>query len=98
MCSTDELLSSMDEGGVDKALAGGFPFRGGWAAKSFNGWSLEECASHPDRILPMAAVDPRDPFAESHARWFQEQGGFGPGELCVFCQGLTSRNRTTWRR
>ncbi|MDR1035950.1 MAG: amidohydrolase family protein [Deltaproteobacteria bacterium] len=89
MCSTDELLRSMDEGGVDKALVGGFPFRGEEGARRFNGWILEECARHPDRILPMAAFDPRAPFAENHARWFLEQGGFGLGELCVYDQGLT---------
>jgi hypothetical protein len=64
-------------------------------ARRFNGWILEESARDPDRLLLMAAFDPRAPFAECHARWFQEQRGIGPGELCVFCQKLTNRNRTT---
>ncbi|MDR1080264.1 MAG: amidohydrolase family protein [Deltaproteobacteria bacterium] len=89
MSGTPELLASMDGGRVDMALVGGFPFRGEQGALRFNSWILEECARHPDRLLGMAAFDPRAPFAEKHARWFLEQGGFGLGELCVYDQGLT---------
>ncbi|MDR1039026.1 MAG: amidohydrolase [Deltaproteobacteria bacterium] len=88
MAGTSELLRDMDEGGVDKALVGGFPFREEGNARRFNGWILEECARHPGRLYAMAAFDPRAPFAESHARWFLEQGGFGLGELCVYDEGL----------
>ncbi|MDR1313210.1 MAG: amidohydrolase family protein, partial [Deltaproteobacteria bacterium] len=89
MHGTSELLGAMDEGRVDKALAGGFPFAGEQAALRFNGWLLDECARYPDRLYPLAAFDPRAPFAERHARWFLEQGGFGLGELCVYEEGLT---------
>ncbi|MDR1035953.1 MAG: hypothetical protein LBT40_05125 [Deltaproteobacteria bacterium] len=64
--STDGFLHTIDKDGVDRALAGRFPFRGGGAGR-FSGWIMEECARQTDSPLPMAAFDPRAPFAESHA-------------------------------
>ncbi|MDR3154158.1 MAG: amidohydrolase family protein [Deltaproteobacteria bacterium] len=89
MTGTDEVLRAMDEGGVDKALVGGFPFVKEENARRFNGWLLEECARRPGRLYPMAAFDPRAPFAERHAEKFLDEGGFGLGELCVYEEGLT---------
>ncbi|MDR2612954.1 MAG: amidohydrolase [Deltaproteobacteria bacterium] len=89
MHGTGELLRAMGEGGVDKALVGGFPFAREENARRFNGWILEECARHRGTLYPMAAFDPRAPFAERHARWFLEQGGYGLGELCVYEEGLS---------
>jgi predicted TIM-barrel fold metal-dependent hydrolase len=85
---TDDLLTDLDAAGVDKALVMGFPYRIEDNARRHNDWILEECSRRSDRLVPLAAFDPRAPWAARHAEAFLEAGGFGLGELCVYDEGL----------
>ncbi|MDR1546389.1 MAG: amidohydrolase [Deltaproteobacteria bacterium] len=89
LVGVEELLADLDAAGVDKALVMGFPFRREDNARRFNDWLLAECARRPGRLLPLAAFDPRAPWAFKHAEAFLDAGGCGLGELCVYDEGLT---------
>jgi predicted TIM-barrel fold metal-dependent hydrolase len=88
LASTSEVLAAMDQGGVEKALVMGFSFRREDNALRYNEWLLKECSRHPGRLYPLAAFDPRAPFALGLAKDFLDSGGFGLGELCVYEEGL----------
>jgi predicted TIM-barrel fold metal-dependent hydrolase len=79
----------MDAAGVDKALVMGFPWTLEDNAKRHNDWLLAEGQKYPGRLYPLAAFDPREPWAYKHAESFLKAGGFGLGELCVYDEGLT---------
>jgi predicted TIM-barrel fold metal-dependent hydrolase len=89
LVTTEGLLKELDEAGVNKAMVGGFPFSLEDNAKRHNDWLLEECARYPGRLFPLAAFDPRAPWAIRHSEAFFKSGGYGLGELCVYDQGLT---------
>ncbi|MDR2423057.1 MAG: amidohydrolase [Deltaproteobacteria bacterium] len=90
LVSTAALLADMDVAGVDKALVMGFPWVLEAHADRHNDWLLAECQKYPDRLYPLAAFDPRAPWAYRHAEKFLKSGGYGLGELCVYDEGLTS--------
>jgi predicted TIM-barrel fold metal-dependent hydrolase len=89
LASSEEVLSSLKEGGVDKALVMGFSFWKEDNARRYNDWLLEECQRRAEILYPLAAFDPRAPFAEKLAESFLDAGGFGLGELCVYEEGLS---------
>jgi predicted TIM-barrel fold metal-dependent hydrolase len=89
LATPEELLADLDEAGVDKALVMGFPFVKEDNARRHNEWLLEECLKRPDRLLPLAAFDPRAEWGPRLAEWFLDSGGLGLGELCVYEEGLT---------
>ena len=89
LVSTDGLLADLDEAGVDKAVVMGFPFAKEDNARRHNDWLLEETGRRADRLLPLAAFDPRADFAPRLAEDFMDAGGLGLGELCVYDEGLT---------
>ncbi|MDR1609199.1 MAG: amidohydrolase family protein [Deltaproteobacteria bacterium] len=89
LTSTATLLADMDAAQVDKALVMGFPWTIEDNAKRHNDWLLAECQKYPTRLYPLAAFDPRSPWAYGHAESFLAAGGFGLGELCVYDEGLT---------
>ncbi len=76
--SVDELLKSMDQATIDKALV----FAGALNACP-NEYMLEQIAPHKDRLYGVAAAHPLDPKNETMrdiqldaiklARWFQEE-------------------------
>ncbi|MDR3203152.1 MAG: amidohydrolase [Deltaproteobacteria bacterium] len=85
----DDLLRDLDQAGVDKALVMGFPYGYEERAKRHNDWLLEISSKYKGRLLPLAAFDPRAPWAFKHAEDFLNAGGFGLGELCVYDEGLS---------
>ncbi|MDR1872813.1 MAG: amidohydrolase family protein [Deltaproteobacteria bacterium] len=89
LTTTATLLADMDAAGVDKALVMGFPWTVEDNARRHNDWLLEECQKYPGRLYPLAAFDPRAPWAYRHAESFLAAGGYGLGELCVYDEGLT---------
>jgi predicted TIM-barrel fold metal-dependent hydrolase len=89
LASTSELLEAMDKSGVEKSLVMGFSFRREDNARRYNEWLLKECSNYPDKLYPLAAFDPRAPFAVKLASEFLNSGGYGLGELCVYEEGLT---------
>lgn len=88
MVSTSDLLTMMDEEGVDQALVTGFPWATEDMAKRHNYWLLEEVAKHPDRLLALASFDVLAPWALGHAREMLTSGMFGLGELCLYDRGF----------
>ncbi|MDR0548723.1 MAG: amidohydrolase [Deltaproteobacteria bacterium] len=91
LVTTAALLADLDLAKVDKALVMGFPWTVEDNARRHNDWLLEEGQKYPGRLYPLAAFDPREPWAYRHAEAFLEAGGFGLGELCVYDEGLTPK-------
>jgi predicted TIM-barrel fold metal-dependent hydrolase len=86
----EELLEALDQSGVDKALVMGFPYSSEERARRHNDFIISQCARYPQRLFPLAAFDPRAPWALRHAEEFFQNGGYGLGELCVYDEGLTT--------
>lgn len=88
MVSTDELLRTMDEERVDKALVMGFPWSKEDTAKLHNEWLLNEADKFKDRLVPLAAFDILAPWALRHAEEMLRAGHFGLGELALYDRGF----------
>ncbi|MDR2461462.1 MAG: amidohydrolase [Deltaproteobacteria bacterium] len=91
MASTEDVLATLKENGIDKALVGGFPFQDEDCARRYNDWLISECQKHPDILYPLVTFDPRASFAIEMARYYLDNGAYGLGELCVYDEGLTPR-------
>ncbi|AFZ73366.1 amidohydrolase family protein [Natronobacterium gregoryi] len=86
--SVDELVSWMDDNGVDRAVVLALDSPESYPVQAPSWWVLEEVAAYPDRLLPFCTVDPRtlvyeDDFGavtallEAHV----DRGARGFGEL-----------------
>jgi predicted TIM-barrel fold metal-dependent hydrolase len=91
LTGTAQLLADMEAGGVDRSLVMGFPFSKEDNARRHADWLLEECAKYPTKLIPLAAFDPRAPWAVGFSEKFLEAGGRGLGELCVYDEGISPR-------
>ncbi|MDR1921440.1 MAG: amidohydrolase [Candidatus Adiutrix sp.] len=88
MASTGELLATMDEEGVDKAVVMGFPWSNEDTARRHNEWLLNEAARLPERLIPLAAFDVLAPWAPRHAEAMLDSGMAGLGELALYDRGF----------
>ncbi len=79
-----ELLRCMDEQGVDKSVAFGFPWRSPDNFKLNNDYILKTISEKPDRFIGMGCFDPFHPEAPSEALRCLESGLSGIGELAFY--------------
>ncbi len=80
----DDLLRAMDEDEIDRSVTAGFPWQNGEQARKHNDYILESCAAHPDRIIPLACVDPLRPYAFQEAERCLDSGAAGLGEIAIY--------------
>lgn len=67
----DNILRSMDKNGIDKAVV--FPF----SASIENNKKLAELTKpHPDRFIPLAFINPKDPLARQDFLYALDELGF----------------------
>jgi hypothetical protein len=86
---TDDLISSMDEAGVDVSVCAGFGWTDPEVARVSNSYNLEAARSYPDRLVAFCSVNPlwgEDAVAE--LRRCHEAGAKGIGELHPDTQGI----------
>jgi len=90
MVGVEELIHSMDEGGVDKAVACGFPWSDSVLCATGNDYILEGMRRFPERIIGFGCIHPndRDEALEEVERCIS-LGMRGIGELASYTPALT---------
>jgi predicted TIM-barrel fold metal-dependent hydrolase len=89
MASAEGLLASMDKAGIDRAVTFGFAFADLGLCRTCNEYVLESARKRPDRLIPLALVNPRaGKAALVEARRCLESGARGIGELMPEGQGF----------
>lgn len=89
LASAEEVVASMDQGGIDRSVILNF----GWASQDLcretNDYILEAAARYPDRLVPFCSVQPRSGRAAlGEVRRCARQGARGIGELNPDGQGF----------
>ncbi|MEE8046691.1 MAG: amidohydrolase family protein [Dehalococcoidia bacterium] len=85
----DDLISSMDDAGVDISVCAGFGWTDPEVARESNDYNLEAARLHPDRLVAFCSVNPlwgEDAVAE--VQRCHEAGAKGIGELHPDTQGF----------
>jgi len=78
----------MDDQGIDRAITFGFPWSDENTARRHNDYVLDAQRRHPQRLIGLACLDPRQPWAEREAVRALEAGLYGLGELAVYDAGF----------
>jgi len=90
MASAEDLLTVMDLDGVDRAVIGGFAWADQGLCQAHNDYLLDCVARYPDRLIGIAAVQPRAGAAAARELRRCLEGGLrGLGELFPDGQGFT---------
>jgi uncharacterized protein len=80
--TVEDLLANMDAAGVDRAVVTGFAFAEGSLCAISNDYLIEAVRRYPDRLIGLAAVQPRDgDQAVYEAERCLQAGLSGLGEL-----------------
>ena len=83
-----ELTAMMDEEGVDRSVAFGFPWAAEATARLNNDYVLEARNRFPNRLIGLACFDPLQPWAEKEAERCLDGGMEGLGELAIYSAGF----------
>ncbi len=84
-----ELLASMDDSQVDKAVVFGFPWIDPLLFKQHNDYISEVVNHYPQRFIGLGCFDPfSDGAAEETRRCLQKAGLAGIGELAFYQNGI----------
>ena len=95
MATAEQLIASMDEAEVDASVAFGFSWKDMSLCRVGNDYVLEAAASHPERILPFAVVNPASGHeALAEAERCLREGAIGVGELIADGQGFSLSDET----
>lgn len=58
MASAEELIAAMDAAGIDQAVLAGWPWQHHEFCVAENSWVMDIARQYPDRVLPLAIVQP----------------------------------------
>ena len=83
-----ELISTMDENRVDKAVVFGFPWTDIELSKTHNDYILEAVLKYPDRFIGLGCFDPASPGSAAEAERCLAGGLSGIGELAFYRSGI----------
>ncbi len=86
--SAPELIRAMDRDGVDRSIVCGFPWSDQGRARAHNDCILEAAAEYPERLVPLACVDPSASGGLSEAERALARGAAGLGELSFYHNDL----------
>jgi len=84
LASVARLLEAMDADGVSRAVVCGFPWRDPGRAREHNQAILQAAKDHPDRLVPLAGVDPLADASHAEAERALAAGAAGLGEVGVY--------------
>ena len=88
LIGAQELLSTMDENRVDKAVIFGFPWTDIEVAKTHNDFIMETVQKDSDRFIGLGCFDPASPGAAAEAGRCLAGGISGIGELAFYRSGI----------
>ena len=89
MATAEELLASMDAGGIDVSVACGFAWSDAELCAEHNEYLLEAAAASNGRIVPFCTVQPSADGARDDLKRWAARGARGLGELRPLNQGYT---------
>jgi predicted TIM-barrel fold metal-dependent hydrolase len=84
-----ELISNMDEGGVDRSVIFGFPWEKAENYQRHNDYIIEAVQRYPDRLIGFCCFSPMAPGGPEEAERCLKAGLSGVGELAVYGSGLS---------
>jgi predicted TIM-barrel fold metal-dependent hydrolase len=84
MAAVAELIQVLDAGDIHQAVVCGFPWRETGRARDHNQYILDAAGQHPDRLIPLAAVDPTGPGSTTEAQRALREGAAGLGEIGAY--------------
>lgn len=90
LVGVQNLISAMDEGGVQKSVVFGFPWENSESFKLNNDYVVEAVGRYPDRLVGLACFSPFSPTGAREAERCFDQGLSGVGELAVYGDGITA--------
>lgn len=88
ICSSDDLISVMDEHKVDISVVCGFPWRTPDFIKQNNDAVIEAVQSNPDRLKGMACFEATWAGAPDETKRCIDAGLSGAGELAFYLSGI----------
>jgi len=86
-----EIVSEMDEQGVDRSVVFGFPWKDSATFKMQNDYVMEVVTRYPDRLVGLCCFDPFSKEAVPEARRCLEDGLSGIGEIAFYQSGIDDR-------
>jgi predicted TIM-barrel fold metal-dependent hydrolase len=90
LISTENLLKSMDEEGIDKSVIFGFPWDEVDHFRRHNDYIIESVQRYPDRVVGFCCFSPLSSQSAEEAQRCLAGGLAGVGELALYQSGLTS--------
>lgn len=81
MATAEDLIASMDASGIAVSIAVGFGWDSQGQCREQNDYIVDACRRYPDRLIGLAAVNPRRPGAAAEVSRALASGLAGIGEL-----------------
>lgn len=91
LLGVSEIISSMDEQGVDKSVIFGFPWKNSDIFREENDYILDAVERYPDRLIGLCCLDPLNKFAINEVLRCIKQGLSGIGELAFYESGIDEK-------
>ena len=91
LLGVSEIISSMDEQGVDKSVIFGFPWKNSDIFREENDYILDAVERYPDRLIGLCCLDPLNKFAINEVLRCLKQGLSGIGELAFYESGIDKK-------
>ena len=88
MIGAGEIITAMDEQGVDVSVVFGFPWKNLEIAKRHNDYIAEAVARYPDRLKGFCCLDPCPSEAAAEVERCLTNGLCGVGELAFYRSGI----------
>ena len=83
-----EIVSAMDENGVDRSVVFGFPWANPDTCRENNDTIMEAVSRYPDRLIGLGCLDPFAANAAQEAERCLDAGMAGIGELAFYRSGI----------
>lgn len=91
LMGADEIISMMDEEGIDQSVIFGFPWQNIETCRLNNNYILEAVSRRPDRLHGFCCVDPMHLEAAAEVERCLQAGMAGVGELAFYTFGIDAR-------
>ncbi len=88
MVGAADIISAMDEGGVDVSVVFGFPWRDADIFKKHNDYIMDAVQRYPKRLIGFCCFDAGSPSAADETGRCLEGGLSGVGELAFYKSGI----------
>ncbi len=93
MVGMEELITSMDEAGVDRSVICGFPWKNPDLCSLHNQYLMESRARYPDRLIVFISLPFSDPeWSEKELEKRIKEGARGVGEMAFYHREMTHQD------